>query len=222
MYQEGREQADALWRFIKKYAPGFENCWLIDTGALLGIRDSRRVVGEYVLTGMDIASCSHFKDVVTISAHGYDVHNPVGVGNIKWIEAKINGQTRYVIGNPGGFGTSWDPPGGKEALCDYMGRTGEMMQFPDPNYYDIPYRCLVPVKIENLLVAGRCLSADFEAQSGSRLIMACLSMGEAAGTASALSLKHAISPRKVDVHELQRLLLKYGGNFGEAFEKSAL
>ena len=79
-------------------------------------------------------------------------------------------------------------------------------------YYDVPYRCLVPAKIDNLLVAGRCLSADFAGQSATRLVMCCNAMGEAAGTAAALSLKHNILPRQVDRLELQRTLLANGGS----------
>ncbi|MFW5864417.1 MAG: FAD-dependent oxidoreductase [bacterium] len=216
MYINGREQADMLWRFIKKYVPGYENSWLIDTAPLLGVRESRRVVGEYVLTGWDIASWQHFDDVITISAHGYDVHRPDGVGNIKWIEHEIDGEKRCVICTRAGFGASWLPEGVKhEDLCDYKGRTGDDMEFPHPTYYDIPYRCLVPAKVENLLVAGRCLSADFHAQSGCRLIMACLTMGEAAGTATAMSLKKDLAPRKVDVKELQNTLVQKGVNIGQ-------
>ncbi|RMD73690.1 MAG: FAD-dependent oxidoreductase [Lentisphaerae bacterium] len=215
MYFEGREQVDVLSKFIKECVPGFENSYLIDTAPLLGVRESRRVVGEYILTGMDIAEWKHFDDVICISGHGYDIHNPDDVGNVKWIEAEIDGQTRYVICHKGGFGTSYDPPGGRDVLCDYLGRTGDDMDFPSPCYYDIPYRSLVPVKVQNLLVAGRCLSADFEAQSGCRLIMACLTMGEAAGTAMAISLKKQIQPRDLDRLELQNMLIANGVNLGQ-------
>lgn len=218
MYREGREQCDLLWRFIRSYIPGFEKSWLIDTGVLLGVRDSRRVVGEYVMRGMDIASWRHFDDVVTVSGHGYDVHNPTGPGNIKWIEAEIDGRTRYVICHPGsGLASTWDPPGGKDAYCDCKGRTGAEMQFPTPVYYDIPYRALLPTRVDHLLVAGRCLSADFMAQSGCRLIMACLSMGEACGTAMAMSLRQGIRPRDLDRLDLQRQLVANGMNIGQAF-----
>jgi hypothetical protein len=216
MYIEGREQADAMWRFMKAVVPGFEDCWLIDTGALLGVRDSRRVLGEYVLTGWDIASHKLHDDVVTISQHGFDIHNPDGVGNIKWIAAEIDGETRYVIGNAGGYASSCFPPGGKAALCDYKGRTGADMEFTDTPHYDIPYRSLVPVKVENLLVAGRCLSADFPGQSGARLILACTGMGQAAGTAAALSLKQEVAPRKIDATELQKKLVADGMNIGQS------
>ncbi len=215
MYREGREQAEMLWKFIRKCVPGFGSSWLIDTGALLGVRDSRRVLGEYVLQGWDLARHATFDDVVTISAHGYDVHGPDHVGNVKWIAHEIEGETRYVVFSRGGYGSSYLPPGGKEALCDWKGRTGEKMEFPDPPYYDIPYRSLVPVDVDNLLVAGRCLSADFMAQSGCRLIMACLTMGQAAGTATAMSLEGDVPQREVDRVELQKGLIADGVNIGQ-------
>ena len=71
---------------------------------------------------------------------------------------------------------------------------------------DIPYRSLVPVKIDNLLVAGRCLSSEFMAQAASRLILCCVNMGQAAGTAAAQSLKEQVVPRKIDVKTLQATL----------------
>jgi hypothetical protein len=219
MYVEGREQADLLSKFIKARVPGFANSWLIETAPLLGVRDSRRVIGEYVMTGWDIASHSHFDDVIAISSHCYDIHNPDGVGNIKWIAAEIDGETRYVVGSRGGLWSSWFPPGGKDVLCDWKGRTGDDMEFPSPVYYDIPYRCLVPLRVENLLVAGRCLSSDFPAQSGCRLIMVCHNMGQAAGTAAALSLTNGITPRELDRVELQEALLADGMNIGQKFRK---
>ena len=213
MYLEGREQADVLWRFIRENVPGFGRCWLIDTGTLLGVRESRRVVGEYVLTTRDLASGRRFDDVVCISAHGYDVHGPDGVGNIKWDRMEVDGEVRYVICGPNGYGTSWLPPGGKEALSDYWGNKGADIK--SRALYDIPYRSLVPEKVENLLVAGRCLSADFMAQSGCRLVLLCVNMGEAAGTAAAISLKNDVPPRKVDRVELQTMLIRNGCDIGQ-------
>ncbi len=213
MYREGREQADVLWRFIKANVPGFANCWLIDTATLLGVRESRRVLGEYVMTTADLASSRRFDDVICISGHGYDLHNPDDVGNIKWDKMEVDGETRYVICGPGGYGTSWLPPGGREALSDYWGRKGA--DIANRQLYDIPYRCLVPVKVENLLVAGRCLSADFMAQSGCRLVLTCLNMGEAAGTAAALSLEQGLPPRRVDRVDLQRTMVRNGCDIGQ-------
>ncbi|MFP3905259.1 MAG: FAD-dependent oxidoreductase, partial [Armatimonadota bacterium] len=77
-------------------------------------------------------------------------------------------------------------------------------------YYEIPYRCLLPLEVENLLVAGRCLSATFEAQSGARLILTCMTMGQAAGTAAAMSVAEEMTPRELDAHDLRARLVKQG------------
>ena len=214
MYLEGRTQADILWTFIRKRVPGFEQCYLIDTGTLLGVRESRRVVGEYVLTTLDFARAKTFDDTVCLTGHHYDLHNPDGPGNIKWAEVKIDGKTHYVSTH--GRGGSWAPPGGYEALADGFGRTGADFQRKSlPS--SIPYRSLVPLNIDNVLVAGRCLSADFMAQAGCRLVLTCLNMGQAAGTAVAISLQKRITPRLVDRIELQAQLIKDGCEVGQSY-----
>jgi len=214
MYLEGREQADALWKFIRKRVPGYENCHLIDTAPLLGVRESRRVVGEYVLSTLDFARAVHFDDNVCLTGHHYDLHNPDGPGNIKWAAIEIDGKTHYVSTH--GRSGSWPPPGGFENVSDGFGRKGEEFQrkaLPS----SIPYRSLVPAKIDNLLVAGRCLSADFMAQAGCRLVLTCLNMGQAAGTAAAISIKRKLTPRKIERLELQRELVKDGCEIGQSY-----
>jgi len=76
--------------------------------------------------------------------------------------------------------------------------------------YQIPYRILVPRDVENLMVAGRCVSADHEALGSLRVMPQCGVMGEAAGTASALSLRDDVTPREVDVAALQEQLKQQG------------
>jgi hypothetical protein len=214
MYLEGREQADILWKFIRKCVPGYANCYLIDTGTLLGVRESRRVVGEYVLTTLDFARAQTFDDTVCVSAHHYDLHNPDGPGNIKWAEVTIDGETKYISTH--GRSGSWAPPGGFEAITDGFGRTGDDFQ-KKTKPSSIPYRSLVPLRIDNLLVAGRCLSADFMAQAGCRLVLTCLNMGQAAGTAAAISIKQGVTPRKLDAQVLQAQLVKDGCEIGQNF-----
>ena len=68
----------------------------------------------------------------------------------------------------------------------------------------IPYRALVPVKINNLLVAGRCYSSDVNANNWTNLIPHCIAMGEAAGAASAIALDSNVQPRDVDIKALQK------------------
>ena len=72
--------------------------------------------------------------------------------------------------------------------------------------YDIPYRCLVPLTLDGLLVAGRCISASHDAQGSIRIMPACMATGEAAGTAAALAVRSGCQPRAVDVAALQKAL----------------
>ena len=215
MYFEGREQSHMLAEYIKKRVPGFENSFLTTTASLLGVRESRRIIGEYRLTAEDIAFCRKHDDVIAISNHGYDIHNFEETGNIKWAPIMLNGKLQYVISNSGGFGTTTPPPDGNPVV-NAKGQTAEFAEFEPNRTYDIPYRCLVPVRVENLLVAGRNLSSDVYAQSGARLILCCLSMGEAAGVATCISLAENITPRKINVKALQNELIAAGGNLGQA------
>jgi hypothetical protein len=78
-----------------------------------------------------------------------------------------------------------------------------------PHVY-IPYRALVPVRTDGLLVAGRSFSSDMEANNMANLIPHCIAMGEAAGTAAALAVKYDVSLRQLDSKILQKTLLEHG------------
>ncbi len=218
MYFEGREQSAMLAEYIKKRVPGFANSFLTTTASLLGVRESRRIVGEYRLTAEDIAFCRKHDDVIAISNHGYDIHNFEETGNIKWAPIMLNGKIQYVISNFGGFGTTTPPPDG-QPVVNAKGQTAEFAEFEPNRCYDIPYRCLVPVRVENLLAAGRNLSSDVYAQSGARLILCCLSMGEAAGVAACVSLAENIPPRAINVKALQAELISTGCNLGQSMRE---
>ena len=78
--------------------------------------------------------------------------------------------------------------------------------FGDGDCYEIPYRCLLPKEYDNMLVAGRCLSATHEAHSAVRIIPICACLGQAAGTAAALARDTGTNAHTLDVKELQKLL----------------
>jgi hypothetical protein len=84
---------------------------------------------------------------------------------------------------------------------------GVPLSWPDdrlPENVEMPYRCLVPAKLEGLLVAGRCFSSDHAANPMFNVISHCIQMGQAAGTAAALAVKSRVRPREVDIKALQR------------------
>ena len=76
--------------------------------------------------------------------------------------------------------------------------------------YDIPYRCLVPKKIDNLLVAGRCISSEQQPYESHRAMVNIMAIGQAAGVAAALCSRHQVTPRALDVPLLQGALLNQG------------
>jgi hypothetical protein len=96
-------------------------------------------------------------------------------------------------------------------------RPGEKSAFGDRalepgSSYGIPYRCLLPKAVENLLVAGRCFSATHEALASARMMPSCMAMGQAAGAAAALCLRDSITPRRLDAQVLRKALSIQGVN----------
>jgi len=76
--------------------------------------------------------------------------------------------------------------------------------------YEIPYRCLVPVQVENLLLAGRCISSDQEPYESHRAMVPMMAIGQAAGAAAALSAAQGASPRELDAQAVRALLRAQG------------
>lgn len=177
---EQRQQCMWTIEFMRKYIPGCENSWLIDSAPLLGVRESRRIMCEYKITGDDLVDGARFDDKVARAMHAFDAHHPTKPGHIKHIIRK-----------------------------NEQGEDEKFYVLPG-QWREIPYRALVTLKIENLLVAGRNVSADFMGQSGVRLVLECLNMGQAAGTAAALSLKENVTVRELDVKKLQNRLVEMG------------
>lgn len=159
-----RRHVHDLVAMLKRCVPGFETVHLISTAAL-GIRESRNIVGEYVLTRDDVLSGKQFEDSVARGAYPIDIHDPKG------------GPTQF----------------------QFIQGSGS---------YSIPYRCLLPKGVSNLLVAGRCLSASSNGMGSARIMGAVSSQGQAVGTAAALAVKSGASPKAIDIAELQRLLLE--------------
>jgi hypothetical protein len=79
-----------------------------------------------------------------------------------------------------------------------------------PENQQLPYRCLVPAKVDGLLVAGRCFSSDPAANNLFNVILHCVVMGQAAGTAAALAVKKKVKPRKVEYKDLRQRLIAQG------------
>jgi len=156
-----------LCDFLIRFVPGFENAYLYTSSHTLGVRETRRLVGKYVLKGREVINCETFDDGVACGSYGIDIHDPQGKS--KAIGGMLKG-----------------------------------------DYYHIPYGCLVPKTIKNLLVAGRCISVDHVAHSSTRIQGTCILTGQAAGTAAALSLKNNVFCDELNVEMLKSSLRKDG------------
>ncbi len=180
-YLEGGRQIQQLVHFLQRHVPGFEESSLLDSAPSLGVRETRRIRGEYLLTEGDIATSLVFPDAIArVYGHvptGIEIHSP-----------------------DAGEGGANDP---------YVrGLNLEMREF------FIPYRSLVPLQVEGLLVGGRCISVTHEADSSTRTQPVCMATGQAAGIAAGVGSRRGIQPRQVDVRLVQQELLRQGVDLG--------
>ena len=91
-----------------------------------------------------------------------------------------------------------------------LDETGAQVHFSQPNHYTIPYGCFVPKQVENLYLSGRNISGTHKAHSNFRVMPICVLMGQAVGVAAALCVQHEVTPRQVDVREVQSILRAQG------------
>ncbi|MCW3992591.1 MAG: FAD-dependent oxidoreductase [Candidatus Bathyarchaeota archaeon] len=141
---EGRRAVVKGLEYLRAHMPGMENAFLLDTSSQVGVRETRRIIGEYVLTKEDEVGGRRFDDAIASSL------------------------------------------------------------------FDVPYRCLVPLKVDNLLVGGRCISTTHEAQGPIRNIPPCMVTGQAAGVAAALAVKTDTPPRRLEPRDVVEALIKQG------------
>lgn len=159
---EGRRQAVEYARFLRDHVPGYEQSQLGWLSHQIGVRESRRVHGDYRLTREDVLAARDFADAIARCGAPIEAHHA-------------------------GADTRWE----------YV---------PDSRTYGIPYRCLLPLGVEGLLLAGRCLSATFDAHASVRSMAQCMAMGQAAGTAAAMAAEASVNPRAIDPSELRARL----------------
>ena len=75
-----RKQVKEIYDFMKKHADGLEDSFLMMTAAEIGVRESRMIVGDYVLTEQDCRNCVKFEDAIAACNYDIDIHNPEGTG----------------------------------------------------------------------------------------------------------------------------------------------
>jgi hypothetical protein len=79
---KSRQQMRQIAEFLRKYVPGFEEAYIVQSGVNVGVRETRRIIGDYQLNAEDILSARKFDDAVARGAYPIDIHNPKGSGTI--------------------------------------------------------------------------------------------------------------------------------------------
>ncbi|CCV16004.1 FAD-dependent oxidoreductase [Mesorhizobium sp. STM 4661] len=162
---EIRKQAYCAFDFLQRYVKGFESAIFLEVAPKLGIRETRRITGHYVLTEADVRGNKRFDDAIGLCNSPVDVHEP----------------------------------GGSRAIMDHVGIG-----------YGIPYRSMIPASVDNLIMAGRCISVDEIAFGSTRNVPACTMTGEAAAIAASLAAKRNLPISGIAASEVQARLREQG------------
>lgn len=173
---EGRRQAVEFERFYREYVAGFEKVELAGTASLPGVRESRRIVCDYVLGLDDYKAKRVFDDEIGRYCYPVDIH----------------------------------PASPDQKDQEEFKRLWHGLRYQAGESYGIPYRTLTVKNFNNLLVAGRCVSADRYLQSSIRVMPGCYLTGQAAGAAAALALAAGNDTRKVALPDLKTMLKQSG------------
>ena len=167
-----RRQALQMVAAMREYGgEALQGIELVATGPQIGVRETRRVKGPYVLTEEDAVEGRQFEDVVAWRSGFLDI------GFVRLEEMRI---------------------------------------------HDVPYRALLPERVEGLLVAGRCISATHVAASAGKSMGNCVATGHAAGLAAAMSVRRGCTPRQMDVAALQQALRRDGVDLNRGGEEQQI
>lgn len=185
--REGRKQAWQAAEFIMSHLRGYEDAYLLDTSAHIGVRDSRRIKGIDTVSNNDTHTFRKRTDSIARSSWDIDI----------WP------------------GDSYDKPAVPRDNREYQKRMEILAEKGE--FFDIPYGCIVVAGIENLLVGGRCISAEREAEASLRIQQTCQATGEAAGMSAAISISSNTPPDQLSAAGVVKELTKIR-QVGPAFE----
>lgn len=194
-----RKQTLNIVQYMRDHVPGFQDSFLIDSPAQVGVRETRQIHGRYTLSTEDVVNVKKFPEsTIARGCWFLDMHCCMGYHH------------------PGPF---------MDAICSvnckvdqpcilhtekYKHLAPTVSHLPKGEYFDIPFGCLVAKDVDNLLVSGRCISSSHEAMSSIRVIATCFAIGEAAGVGAALSCKNDVTPGNMDVGRIQSVLRDNG------------
>ncbi|MDR1141287.1 MAG: FAD-dependent oxidoreductase [Planctomycetaceae bacterium] len=180
----GRKIVQEYKSFYQKYMPGCENIELVITANVIGVRESRRILGEYELNYDDYMERRKFPDQIGLFCKYIDIH-PYDTSKEQW--ERYSSEAGHIRNG-----------------------TQRSSKYEIGEYFGIPYGILVPKGWKNFWVAGRCASSDVRAHGSIRVQPACSMMGQAVGTAAVQSIKTGQPANDLDTEMLVLTLRKAG------------
>ena len=187
----GRRLAQEYLNFYKKYVPGCENMEHVITANMVGIRESRRILGEYELNYDDYLARRKFPDQIGVFSNFVDIH----------IQDTSDDEWKRF----------------REESGRYLEKGRGSAEYETGEYHGIPYGILVPKGgWHNFWVAGRCSSSDVKVHGAIRVQPACSMMGQAAGTAAVQSIKTGQPANDLDTEMLVQTLRDAGAYLPQA------
>lgn len=163
---EGRIDNKRLFDIIRENFPGYKNAVIASMAETIGIRESRRIMGKYLLKFEDLIKGKDFKDIIALSSYCFDVPDPQK--------------------------PSFQPLEGEKIKKKYA---------------EVPYSCMLPDNVNNMIAAGRIISVEREVMGPLRVMGPCIGMGQAAGYAAVIACEHSNKVKKVNINQLKDKLL---------------
>jgi len=163
---QGRRENKKLFDILTEYFPGYENSNIANTAETLGVRETRRIIGDFILRLEALMNGEVFEDVIALSSYCFDLPDP--------------------------------------KKPSFQPLEGEKIK---KNYTEIPYRCMLPDKVNNLLVAGRSISVEREVLGPIRVMGPCIGMGQAAGMAASMTTENNMYVKDIVVKHLKKKLI---------------
>ena len=202
---EQHQQMKRFHKLMKENVPGFEKLRLVGLGNVPGVRDSRRIFGGYMLKTIDVACGTKFDDGIARFPEMFDTHHPTSPEWVFMRHVHIPAPAGTAVCEEERIGVNCD------ARMHPFGVPAGIPARSNPrDYCDIPYRSIVPEQVDNLLCAGRCCSAEFNAQGSMRIVGPAMGTGQAAGLAVCVAIDRGVAPRELDGRELRKLLIAEG------------
>ena len=180
---KGRQLAHQLTECVRNSEPEtYGNAFLASTACLLGARESRRMICDFMVTIEDYKNRSIYPDEIARSCYNVDVHSTPSEKKAR-LEGKLTNFAQY---------------------------NGKVTYQPGESF-GVPYRCLTPVGVKNVIVAGRTICSDRGANGSCRVMATCFATGEAAGIASYMALSQPETDfHQIDTDALRAKLKQYG------------